>query len=105
MPATDSLPLDALHHVALAVNDVASAVAWYSARFKCRVTYQDASWAMLEFSNIRVALVGEGRHPPHIGVMLPHAEEFGELGTHRDGLRYIYLQDPSGNTVEVLKQE
>jgi catechol 2,3-dioxygenase-like lactoylglutathione lyase family enzyme len=94
--------MTSIHHVALHVNDVASSVSWYRGAFNCSVSYQDATWAMLEFANVSLALVSHQQHPPHIAVTDPHAERFGRLETHRDGTRSVYVQDTSGNAVEIL---
>ena len=94
--------LDRIEHVAIAVADVASAVAWYTATFRCAVAYQDATWALLDFENLKLALVIPGQHPPHLAFASPKAEAFGELTTHRDGTRSIYVSDPSGNSVEIM---
>src|SRR5262245_47090743 len=40
-------PLDSIHHVAVPVQDIQSAVEWYAKTFHCRVSYQDETWAML----------------------------------------------------------
>jgi catechol 2,3-dioxygenase-like lactoylglutathione lyase family enzyme len=96
--------LDSLHHVAIAVGDIAEAVRWYRETFRCEVAYQDATWAMLRFSNTNLALVTPGQHPPHLGFVTPTevAESYGTLKPHRDGTRSIYIADPSGNPVELL---
>ena len=94
--------LDAIDHVAIPVSDVASSVAWYSKTFRCEVSYQDETWALLKFGNIRLALVIPSQHPAHIGFVSPVAESFGELKLHRDGTRSCYVDDPSGNAVEIL---
>jgi catechol 2,3-dioxygenase-like lactoylglutathione lyase family enzyme len=94
--------LDSIDHVAIPVEDVASSVEWYRRSFQCNVTYQDATWALLEFNNMRLALVIPSQHPAHVGFMSPEAEKFGPLKTHRDGTRSIYIKDPSGNSVEIL---
>ena len=94
--------LDTIHHVAISVKDVAEAVRWYTETFHCTVGYQDDTWALLEFANLRLALVIPSQHPPHIGFISPQAETFGELKPHRDGTRSIYIADPSGNAVEIL---
>lgn len=101
-PIGDSRPLDALHHIAIAVTDIASAVDWYTGTFACEVSYQDESWAFLRFQNLQVALVIPEQHPPHIAFSKIDAERFGDLKTHRDGTRSCYLKDPSGNAVEIL---
>ncbi|QDT37334.1 VOC family protein [Stratiformator vulcanicus] len=94
--------LDALHHVAIEAEDIAAAVEWYRKTFRCDVTYQDDTWAMLKFANMSLALVTPGQHPMHIGFVTPEAESYGELKTHRDGTKSIYISDPTGNAVELL---
>jgi len=94
--------LDDLDHVAIPVRDIAQAVAWYTATFRCRVAYQDDTWAFLEFGNVRLALVIPEQHPPHVALKRPDAASFGSLETHRDGTRSTYVADPSGNAVEIL---
>ena len=94
--------LDRLDHVAIPVQEIASAVDWYTKTFKCKVKYQDATWALLGFDNVDMALVIPSQHPAHIGLTSPDAETFGELKTHRDGTRSCYVSDPAGNAVEIL---
>jgi catechol 2,3-dioxygenase-like lactoylglutathione lyase family enzyme len=98
----DTPVLDSVDHVAIAVGDIASAVDWYTRTLRCRVSYQDATWAMLEFANIRVALVIAEQHPPHLAFVSRDAERFGPLKPHRDGTRSCYVEDPAGNSIEVL---
>lgn len=95
---------DRIDHIAIPVRDVAEAVDWYRQTFRCRVAYQDATWALLEFGNVRLALVIPSQHPAHLGFSSPRAESFGPLKTHRDGTRSCYIQDPAGNTVEILDE-
>jgi catechol 2,3-dioxygenase-like lactoylglutathione lyase family enzyme len=94
-----------MDHIAIEVKNVKESVEWYVGRFRCRVEYQDETWALLSFGNIRLAFVSHGQHRPHIGFKRPDAENFGELKQHRDGTRYVYIEDPSGNTVEILADE
>lgn len=94
--------LDSLDHVAIPVDDVASAVEWYRRTFRCEVKYQDATWALLTFANTSLALVIPSQHPAHIGFVSPDAQKFGVLKTHRDGTRSCYVNDPAGNSVEIL---
>jgi catechol 2,3-dioxygenase-like lactoylglutathione lyase family enzyme len=93
--------LDTLHHAALRVKDVKAAVEWYSKRFRCRVEYQDATWAMLAFENVRLAFVVEQQHPPHVAV-LGDPSAHGSPQHHRDGTSSVYLKDPDGNNVEIV---
>ena len=101
---TDDRPgvLDLIEHVAIAVDDVDSAVAWYTSTFRCTVAYKDATWALLAFGNLNLALVIPEQHPPHIAFASPGAEKFGTLTTHRDGTRSTYVKDPAGNSVEIM---
>jgi len=94
--------LDRIAHVAISVRDLAPAVAWYTSTFRCKVAYQDATWALLDFDNLQLALVIPEQHPPHIALTNPHAERFGALKTHRDGTRSTYVRDPAGNSVEIM---
>jgi catechol 2,3-dioxygenase-like lactoylglutathione lyase family enzyme len=94
--------LDSIDHFAVPVQDVKSAVEWYTKTFQCRVRYQDETWAMLEFANMKLALVVPQQHPGHVAFVHPEAEKFGTLKPHRDGTRSVYIHDPSGNAVEIL---
>ncbi len=94
--------LDRIQHVAIAVTDIDSAVAWYTSNFRCAVAYQDKSWALIDFVNLQLALVIPEQHPPHIAFTSPTAEKFGPLTTHRDGTRSTYVKDPAGNSVEIM---
>jgi catechol 2,3-dioxygenase-like lactoylglutathione lyase family enzyme len=96
--------LDSLDHVAIPVQDIASAVEWYTRTFRCEVKYRDDTWALLKFANTRLALVIPEQHPAHIGFVSPEAEKFGALKTHRDGTRSCYVRDPAGNSVEILAE-
>jgi len=95
--------LDQIDHIAVQVEDIAAAVEWYKGTFKCIIDYQDETWAMLNFSNIKLALVLPRQHPAHIGIIREDASTFGKLKTHRDGSESCYVSDPSKNILEVLK--
>lgn len=100
MPVEDAL--DRIDHVAVSVRDIDRAVDWYTSHFRCRVTYRDPTWAFLEFGNLKLALVIPEQHPPHIAFVSPDAERSGPLKAHRDGTRSTYVEDPSGNSVEIM---
>jgi catechol 2,3-dioxygenase-like lactoylglutathione lyase family enzyme len=93
--------LDTLDHVAVSVRDVAESVSWYTTHFKCKVVYQDSTWALLEFGNVRLAFVIPEQHPPHIAI-LGDPKAHGEPKTHRDGTSSVYIKDPDGTNVEIL---
>jgi len=97
-----SRKLDAVDHVALSVTDIREALDWYSRHFQCEVLYQDDTWALVQFSNIKLALVIPSQHPPHLGFVTPKAADFGSLKLHRDGKSAVYITDPAGNFLELL---
>jgi len=102
LSSQDYQQLDALHHVAIAVEDIAASVEWYRSHFKCSVKHEDATWALLGFANSDLALVIPEEHPPHVAFSSSQAASFGELKIHRDGTRSTYVSDCSGNAVEVM---
>lgn len=95
---------DRLHHVALAVANIAAAVNWYRSQFDVDIAYQDDSWALLRFANIDLALVLPSAHPPHIAAECSEAGRFGPLSVHRDGTSSVYVRDPWGNAVEFIER-
>jgi catechol 2,3-dioxygenase-like lactoylglutathione lyase family enzyme len=97
--------LDRVHHIAVSVPDIAKAVDWYRQTFNCKVSYQDETWAFLDFANIKLALVVPSQHPSHIALMKDDAAKFGDLKKHRDGTRSVYIEDPFGNSVEILSKD
>jgi catechol 2,3-dioxygenase-like lactoylglutathione lyase family enzyme len=103
--ADENHRLDTMHHVAIAVDDVAAAVRWYQDRFRCEVAYQDPTWALLQFSNMQLALVIPSQHPPHVAFEHAQAERFGPLKAHRDGTRSTYIADSAGNPVEIMARD
>ncbi|MCR9245985.1 MAG: VOC family protein [bacterium] len=98
-------PVSHLHHVAVQVEDIGKAAEWYRSVLGCEIEYQDQTWAMLALANMRLALVIPEQHPPHFCVTRDDATKFGELTTHRDGTKSVYIKDPWGNSIEVLDRE
>jgi catechol 2,3-dioxygenase-like lactoylglutathione lyase family enzyme len=94
--------MDSIDHVAIPVRNVAETVDWYRHTFRCEIEYQDDTWASLKFGNIKLALVVEHQHPPHIAFASPDAARFGELKQHRDGTKSVYVKDPAGNPIEIM---
>lgn len=95
--------LDYIHHIAISVPDIAEGLEWYTSRFDCEVEYVDQTWALLAFANTKLALVLPKQHPSHFALSRSDANKFGELVTHRDGLKSVYLTDAFGNAIEILE--
>ena len=98
-----SKPLDHIHHIAITVQDINETLGWYVTNFSCAVDYCDESWALLRFQNIALALVRPDQHPPHFAVTRDDVTPYGQPVLHRDGTRSVYIQDPSGNRIEMLR--
>lgn len=94
--------MDKVHHIAIEVEDIDRAIAWYESRFDCKVGYRDDTWAMLDFENVKLALVIPSQHPRHVGFSRPDAAKFGKVKTHRDGTVSVYVKDSEGNAVEII---
>jgi catechol 2,3-dioxygenase-like lactoylglutathione lyase family enzyme len=97
--------LDTVDHVAISVQDIGLALDWYLRHFQCEILYRDDTWALVQFSNIKLAFVLPSQHPPHMGFYTQRAGEFGSLKEHRDGTKSTYINDPSGNSLELLETE
>lgn len=95
--------LDQIHHIAIQIEDLEKSVEWYKSNFDCEVVYRDESWSLIKFENISLALVLPDQHPPHFAVTRKDITAFGTPKPHRDGTSSVYIQDPSGNNVEMLK--
>lgn len=95
--------LDKLDHVAVQVADIDRGVNWYLETFNCEVEYKDETWALLNFDNVRLALVKPEQHPGHFAVERNDAGQFGQLTRHRDGTETVYINDPWENIIEILK--
>ena len=92
-------------HVAITVNDIGESVKWYVDRLNATIQYQDETWAMVQVGNLNVAMVLPHMHPPHFALEIKSIDAFPnghEIKQHRDGSKYIYLSDPSGNVLELL---
>ena len=93
--------MESIDHIAIVVTNINHAVNWYTKNRDCEVSYQNETWAELQFENIKLALVLPQDHPPHIAF-----EDDSIEGTeHRDGSESIYEHDTFGNIIEKIKYE
>ena len=98
-----TVALDQIHHIALQVRNLDESILWYTKNFACKIIYQDESWALLKFGNLSLALVHPDQHPPHFAVTRDDIMPFGTPVPHRDGTTSVYVEDPSGNHIEIVK--
>ena len=90
-----------IDHIAIQVDNVKESVAWYMDNYDCMIIYCDDTWAMLQFENIKLALVVDDEHPFHIAFEV--SDPGIESTLHRDGSISRYIKDPSGNSIELIK--
>lgn len=95
--------MDTIHHIAIQVDNIQQSLDWYTTQFDIKVVYQDDTWALLQFFNVSLALVLPQQHPGHFAIVSDHAERYGPLKIHRDGTASVYITDPTGNTIEMIK--
>lgn len=98
-----------LDHVAVPAPNIAEGVQFYVENFGATVLYQDDTWAFLQMGQGKLALVTPTQHPPHVALRVDEAalavaaEKAGvPIDAHRDGTKGIYVQDPAGNSVELI---
>lgn len=93
-----------IDHVAIQVDDIASAIAWYRNHWDCEIQWSDDTWALLKFDNLSLALVLPEQHPGHVAFLTNDPSKFGRTVDHRDGTSSCYIKDPWGNDIEMLKR-
>jgi len=90
-----------IDHVAIQVNDIKESIDYYTG-YGATILYQDESWAFLQFDNIKLALITEDQHPYHIAFAVDVLDS-NDTTKHRDGTESYYVNDPSGNKIEIIK--
>jgi catechol-2,3-dioxygenase len=95
--------MDTIHHIAIQVNNIQESIAWYTEHYDVSILYEDESWCLIQFSNVALALVLASQQPPHFAVLSDKPEKYGSLTFHHDGTTSLYIQDPSGNHIEMIK--
>ena len=98
-----------LDHVAVQTSDIPATVKFYTEQFGAEVLYADATWAFLKIGQGKLALVRPEQHPRHLAIRVDRpsleaaATKAGKtINTHRDGTESVYLDDPAGNTIELI---
>ena len=93
-----------LDHVALTVSNIAKSIEWYRENLQADVLYEDETWALLKVGNSKMALMTGNKHKPHVAFRQEDLSQFEieEIGIHRDGVAYVYKEDPDGNCIECV---
>ena len=98
-----------LDHVAIQTDDVSASTKYYVQNFGAEILYVDETWAFLKVGQGKLALVTPSQHPPHVALRVDEstleaaATRAGKpIDAHRDGTKGIYVDDPSGNAIELI---
>jgi catechol-2,3-dioxygenase len=98
-----------LDHVAVQAQDVQAMANFYRERFGAEVLYADNTWAFLKIGQGKLAIVRPEQHPPHVALRVDRAsleaaaaKAGKKIDVHRDGTEGVYIEDPSGNVVELI---
>ena len=97
--------LDNIDHIAIQVNDITKALNWYLKHFKCKEVYSDSTWALIQFKNIKLALVTKEEHPFHFAIINEKIDLDINAKKHRDNSISKYISDPDNNQIELIKYE
>jgi catechol-2,3-dioxygenase len=98
-------------HIAITTKNVSESIAFYQKNFDgVEVLYEDTTWGFIKVGTIKLALVTSGEHPPHISYKVESKQELDDyankmnakINVHRDRSESFYLNDPSGNAVEII---
>jgi hypothetical protein len=97
-------------HVAHQVPDISGAIAWWrDAVGDVEVLYEDATWALIDVSGLRLAFVMADEHPGHVAFRVAPerldamAAEHGTApAEHRDGSRSFYVDGPGETGIEII---
>ena len=95
--------MDNIDHIAVQTNNIKESLEWYEKMFKCKVLFEDETWALIEFKNTKIALVVPEQHPPHIAIKRKNLEQYGNPKKHRDGSESVYIDSPDRNTFELIR--
>lgn len=111
------MQLKRLGHVAICVNDIEKAAAFYQ-NMGMKLVWQDKDWAYLKAGDDGLALLSPNYEQagPHFGFVFDDRSDMeaardrletegvqvGEIHEHRDGTASFYGRDPDGNWFEYL---
>ena len=95
-----------INHVALEVDDIDEALAWYGQFFEFELRGRSAGQAFVDMGDQFLALATPRRQPPdaarHFGLVVDDKEAVREAGVAVKPGRRLDFHDPWGNQIEVV---
>tara|TARA_Y100000994_G_C15703155_1_gene446106 strand:- start:7385 stop:7687 length:303 start_codon:yes stop_codon:yes gene_type:complete len=96
--------LNQIDHIAIQVEDIDKSLKWYEKKFHFEKIYSDDTWAIIKFSNIKLALVVKSQHPNHFAILNDKISKNDvDVVEHRDKSISKYIKDIDGNFIELIK--
>jgi catechol-2,3-dioxygenase len=101
----------AFDHIAITTKNVRQSIEFYQKNFEgIEILYEDATWGLIKIGDFKLAFVTSSEHPPHISYRVATRDELeeyasqmgGEIKVHRDRSESFYIEDSSGNAVEII---
>ena len=94
-------------HIAILVDDLELAEAWYTEKLEGEVTFRDGKYIRVCIENTNIALIDKQHYPhAHFAILVDNEEDLpldeGYTVTHRDGTKGTYVKDPFGNYLEYI---
>ena len=99
------MKLDKIDHIAIQVKNIEESISWYESKFNCKRLYVDESWGLIQFNNIKLALVISSQHPKHFAIIDDSIYLDSESKKHRDGSVSKYIKDNDNNIIELLNYQ
>jgi len=98
-----------INHVALEVDDVDEAIAFFSSLFDVTRVEREPGGASIEIGDQFVALFERGVEEPHFGLVVDDKEaarrKFEEAGVEILPGRFFDIRDPSGNRLQIVQYD
>jgi len=96
-----------IDHIAVLVDDLEVAEAFYTQNLQGKVTFRDKFYIRIALNNTNLALIDRNHYDyAHFAVLVEDKNDLpvdaGEVVKHRDGTIGVYVKDPFGNYLEYI---
>jgi len=96
-----------IDHIAVLVDDLETAEAWYTEKLQAEVSFRDSKYVRIRVANTNIALIDKNHYShAHFGILVDNKDDLplndGIIVHHRDGTIGVYVEDPFGNYLEYI---